>query len=317
MTGYKNYYDVLGVNRNASSKDIKKAYRKLARQYHPDVNPGDKASEDRFKEINEAYEVLNDEDKRAQYDRLGSQYQQWQQMGGQGSVPWEDLMRQAGGGNVRYDFGNMGGMGGSTGGFSDFFEMLFGAGLGGRPGSRTRASGPAMKGRDVEHEVSITLEEAYSGTTRILNRPGERLTVRIPPGAKTGTKVRLSGKGESSPRGGQPGDVYLKVKVEDHEEYERKGDDVYRDVKVDLYTAVLGGVMDVPTLGGNVKLKVGAGTQSGQRIRLSGRGMPNLRNPQNHGDLYVRVLVQVPRNLSGKERAMFQQLASFRNGDEQ
>lgn len=311
MTGYKNYYDVLGVNRGADSKEIKKAYRKLARQYHPDLNPGDKASEERFKEINEAYEVLNDEDKRAQYDRLGSQYQQWQQMGGQGSVPWEDLMRQSGGGNVHYDFSNMGGMGGSTGGFSDFFEMLFGAGMGGRPGSRTRGAGPAAKGRDVEHEVSVTLEEAYSGTTRILNRPGERLTVRIPPGASTGTKVRLSGKGEASRSGGRPGDVFLLVRVEDHEDYERKGDDLYRDVKVDLFAAALGGVVDVPTLGGNVRLKVQAGTQSGQMIRLSGRGMPNLRKPQTHGDLYVRVLVQVPKNLSEEEHALFEQLAAL------
>jgi curved DNA-binding protein len=304
MTNYKDYYDVLGVSRGSSEKDIKKAYRKLARQYHPDVNPGDKASEERFKEINEAYEVLSDADKRAQYDRLGSQYQQWQRTGGQGSVPWEDLMRQAGGGGgASYDFG-----GGDS--FFDILNAFFGGGRARQQQQQSSRVGP--RGRDIEQEVMISLEEAYNGTSRAFNRNGRRLTVNIPPGARTGTRVRLSGKGESGYSGGQPGDLFLVVKVQDHPQYERKDNDLYRDVPVDVYTAVLGGEVNVPTLAGNVRLKVPPGTQSGQKFRLNGRGMPHLRDKHAHGDLFARVLIQIPRDLTDEERELFHRLSSLR-----
>ena len=304
-TGYKDYYDVLGVSRSASDKDIKKAYRKLARQFHPDVNPGDKAAEERFKEINEAYEVLGDSKKRARYDQLGSQYQQWQHMGGQGSVPWDDLLRQAGMGNAqgpRVEYS-----GDMNGGFSDFFDMLFG---GGRT-RQSRAQRAPIKGRDLEHEVSISLEEAYSGTERRLNVDGKRFTVKIPAGARTGTRVRLSGKGDTGYAGGQPGDLYLVVNVMDDPRYERKDDDLYGQVPVDVYTAVLGGEVTVTTLDGSVRLKIPAGTQSGQKFRLAGKGLPRLRQPQKHGDLYVTVMIQVPGELSEEERQLFQKLASM------
>ncbi len=314
MADYKDYYQVLGVDRSASDKELKKAYRKLARQYHPDVNPGDKGAEERFKSINEAYEVLSDADKRAQYDRLGRQYQEWQRMGGQGSVPWDDLMHQAGfNGGFSYDQ-----YGGPTGGFSDFFDMLFG-GLGGFGGSsgrnRTRASTKApIQGRDVEREVTITLAEAYQGTDRIINRGGKQLTVHIPPGARTGTRVRVSGKGENGYAGGQPGDLYLSVKVSDHPQYERQDDDLIREVEVDVYTAVLGGEMRVPTMAGDVRLKIPPGTQSGQKFRLAGRGMPQLRS-DSHGDMYVIVQIQVPKDLSSEERQLYEKLASMRPAD--
>jgi curved DNA-binding protein len=307
-TGYKDYYDVLGVSRSASEKDIKKAYRKLARQFHPDVNPGDKKAEDRFKEINEAYEVLGDSEKRARYDQLGSQYQQWQHMGGQGSVPWEDLLRQAGMGNAqgaRVEYaGDM-----SGGGFSDFFDMLFG---GARPRQQTRSRRAPIKGRDLEHEVGISLAEAYGGTERRLNIDGKRITVKIPAGARTGTRVRLSGKGDQGYAGGQPGDLYLMVSVMDDPRYERKEDDLYGQVPVDIYTAVLGGEVTVPTLDGSVRLKIPAGTQSGQKFRLAGKGMPHLRQPQQHGDLYVTVMIQVPEKLTDEELKLFQKLADLR-----
>jgi len=305
-TGYKDYYDVLGVKRGASDKDIKKAYRKLARQFHPDVNPGDKSAEDRFKEINEAYEVLGDSEKRARYDQLGSQYQEWQHMGGQGSVPWEDLMRQAGvnsqGARVEY-------AGDMNGGFSDFFDMLFGSA---RPRQQTRSQRAPIKGRDLEHDVAISLAEAYSGTERRLNIDGKRITVKIPAGARTGTRVRLSGKGNQGYAGGQPGDLYLVVSVMDDPRYERKEDDLYGQLPVDLYTAVLGGEVTVPTLESSVRLKIPAGTQSGQKFRLAGKGMPRLRQPQQHGDLYVTVMVQVPDTLSDEERELFNKLAALR-----
>jgi curved DNA-binding protein len=304
MTSYKDYYETLGVSRDASEKDIKKAYRKLARQLHPDVNPGDKKAEERFKDINEAYEVLSDKEKRAQYDRLGSQYQQWQRTGGQGNVPWEDLMRQAGGASAQYDFG-----GGDS--FFDILNTFFGMGGRGRQQQQTQTRAP-IRGRDVEQEVTISLEEAYHGATRAFNRNGRRLSVNIPPGARTGTRVRLSGKGESGYAGGQPGDLFLVVSVQDGPQYERRDDDLYRDVMVDVYTAVLGGEVNVPTMSGSVRLKIPPGTQSGQRFRLSGRGMPRLREKDAHGDLYVRVLIQVPRNLSEDERQLFQRLADMR-----
>ena len=307
-TGYKDYYDVLGVSRGASDKDIKKAYRKLARQFHPDVNPGDKASEDHFKDINEAYEVLGDTEKRARYDQLGSQYQQWQHMGGQGSVPWDDLMRQAGAGNAqggRVEFGDD--MNGA--GFSDFFDMLFGANRARQ--TRTQQRAP-IKGRDLEHEVAISLAEAYSGAERRLNVDGKRITVKIPAGARTGTRVRLSGKGSPGYANGQPGDLYLVVNVMDDPRYERKEDDLYGQLPIDIYTAVLGGEVTVPTLEGSVRLKIPGGTQSGQKFRLAGKGMPHLRQPQHHGDLYVTVMIQAPENLSDEERQLFQKLADLR-----
>ncbi|MBN2470098.1 MAG: J domain-containing protein, partial [Anaerolineae bacterium] len=255
MTNYKDYYNVLGVGRSADQKEIKRAYRKLARQYHPDVNPGDKAAEDRFKNINEAYEVLGDEEKRKQYDRLGSQYQQWQQTGGQGSVPWEDLFRQAGGQqNVQYDFNG-------ADSFADILNAFFSGGMGGMRGGRQKPRQAAgMRGRDIEQEVRISLQEAYHGTRRDFNRNGRRLSVAIPAGAKTGSRVRVASKGESGYNGGPPGDLYLVVTVADDPTYERSGDDLTREWPLDLYTAVLGGEVEVPTLAGNVRLKVPPGT---------------------------------------------------------
>ncbi len=318
MAEYKDYYRILGVNRDADGKEIKKAYRKLARQHHPDVNPGDKKAEERFKEINEAYEVLSDPEKRARYDQLGSQYQQWQRTGGQGNIPWEDLLRQAG-------FGPMGGVeyreypgGAGVGGFSDFFEMMFG-GLGGTTSRRgePRVRQAPRNGRDIDFEVTITLEEAFHGVTRVLDRAGQKLSVRIPPGAKTGTRIRLGGKGEEGYAGGQPGDLFLVVKVQDDPNYERRGDDLYRDIYIDLYTAVLGGEVRVPTLGGDVRLRIPPGTSSGKTFRLAGRGMPILRSPNRYGDLYARVLVRVPERLTDEERALFERLAGLRTPEGQ
>ena len=319
---YKDYYKVLGVDKNSTEKEMKSAFRRLAREHHPDVNPGDPQAEARFKEINEAYEVLSDPEKRAKYDRLGADWRHWQQAGGRsGDFNWSQWTTNPGGGraNVRYstpeDLEDLFGSGSI---FSDFFTSVFG-GLGGG----TRRSGGfggfegfeyqprPQRGQDLEHEVEISLAEAYHGTTRLLSKDGRRLEVKIPPGAKAGTRVRMRGEGESGTASGQTGDLYLKVKVAADPRFERKGDRLYVAVPTDLYTAVLGGEAYVPTLTGDVKLKVPADSQNGRVFRLRGKGMPKLRKPSEYGDLYARLDVRLPTNLTPKQRELFEQLRSL------
>jgi len=314
---YQDYYKVLGVPRDASQQDIKKAFRKLARQHHPDANPDDPSASERFKQINEAHEVLSDPAKRARYDQLGSSYRQWERMGGApGGFDFSQWFSGGGGGQRVYTTDNLDDLfGGMGGGFSDFFNAIFGGGMGGSQdifGSATRRS---ARGEDLTGRVKITLEEAYHGTTRTLSKSsGEQLTVRIPRGARTGTRVRVRGRGAAGRAGGQSGDLYLTVEVDPHPLYERDGDDLYRDLNVDLYTAVLGGEVSVPTMAGEVVLKIPPETPAGRKIRLRGKGMPSLRQNEASGDLYVRVQVTLPTNLSAEERELFEKLAVLRNG---
>jgi curved DNA-binding protein len=299
---YKDYYKILGVDRSASEKDIKRAYRKLAVQHHPDKNPGDARAEERFKEINEAYEVLGDPSKRAKYDQLGSSYQAWERMGGSpGGFDWSQWMSGAPGG-VRVEVGDLGDLFGE--GFSEFFQAMFGG-----MGVRTQPQA-ARRGRDLEQRVHITLSEAYHGAGRTFDRGGKRLDVTIPPGASTGTRVRLSGQGASGQA--QAGDLYLVVEVGPDPRFERQGDDLIVDAPTDLYTALLGGEVKVPTPAGDVVLTVPAGSQPGQTFRLKGRGMPQLRHPSTHGDLFARLRVQLPTNLSAEERELLSRLAKLR-----
>ncbi len=310
---YKDYYKILGVSRNASEQEIKRAYRKLARQHHPDVKPGDKDAEAHFKEINEAYDVLSDPDKRAKYDRFGNSWQQWQRSGRDpGGFDWSQWAAPGGApGGVRVDFADLNDLfGGGAGGFSDFFDALFG-GMSGAGRGQTYGRPQAVRGQDVTQRIEITLEEAYSGTTRTLVRNGQRLQAKIPAGADTGTKVRLSGQGAPG-AGGQPGNLYLELTVLPHARFERKGDDLYTDLAVDLYTAVLGGEVDVETLAGTVSLKIPAGTQGGQLFRLRGKGMPKLRESTKSGDLYAKVSIQIPSKLSAEETTLFEQLSALR-----
>ncbi len=318
---YRDYYQTLGVDRDASEKEIKRAFRKLARQYHPDVTPGDAEAEERFKEINEAYEVLSDPEKRRKYDQLGSAWRDWDRMGGRpGDFDWSQWATSAPGGQgqrvyVRYgtpeDLGDLFGEGNP---FSDFFSQIFGGmGGGAAPGGFQYQARP-QRGRDYEQEVEISLQEAYRGTTRILQKDGRRLEVRIPPGAYTGTRVRMTGEGGAGTAGGEAGDLYLRVKVLPDPQFERRNDDLYVTAPVDLYTAVLGGKVQVPTLNGAVKLTIPAGTQNGRVFRLRGKGMPRLRQPDRHGDLYARVEVQLPTRLTPRQRELFEELRRISPG---
>lgn len=317
---YKDYYKILGVERSADADEIKKAYRKLAMKYHPDRNQGNKQSEDRFKEINEAYEVLSDPQKRSRYDRLGDSYSTWQRGGAQGGFNWNDWINQAqqqsagrGGATYRVDSAGFEDLFG--GGFSDFFNAIFG-GMGGaapRGGTRTASSTAqttrldprSVQRNSLEQTVSISLDEAFRGTQRILQVDNKRLEVKIPPGANTGTRVRVA----SGASNGLKQDVYLVIELQPDSRFERKNNDLHSEINVDLYTAVLGGQVSVATLSGNVMLKIPAGTQPGQTFRLAGRGMPHLRAPQSFGDLYARVKVHIPKNLSPKQRELFEQFS--------
>jgi curved DNA-binding protein len=306
---YKDYYKVLGVDRNADDAEIKRVYRQLALKYHPDKNPGDKTSEERFKEINEAYEVLGDPEKRQKYNQLGASYRAWERTGGRpGGFDWSQWTQGAPGG-TRVEFGDLGDLFGS--GFSDFFNSIFS----GVPGQQRGGYGRTqVRGRDFEQPVSISLTEAHHGTARILQYNGGRLEVKIPPGAKTGTKIRIAGKGQLG--AGGPGDLFLKVKVENDPRFERKNDNLYTEVDVDLYTAILGGEEIVPTLDGPVILKIPQSSQQGQSFRLRKRGMPKISNQQSFGDLFVRIKIVLPENLSSEELELFKRLAALRSSYE-
>ncbi len=297
---YKDYYKILGVERSASADDVRKSYRKLAMQYHPDRNPGDKQAEERFKEINEAYQVLSDPQKRARYDQLGSAYSNWQERGGSpNDFDWSQWFSGQPGasGGTRVDYGDLNDLFGQDI-FSDFFRSIFG-GVASRAGTSTRAR-PAQA---YQQPVSITLDEAYHGTTRLLQSDDRRLQVRIPAGVKTGSKVRVAG-------GGPEGlDLYLIVEVEPHERFERQGDDLRGSATVDVFTAILGGEAEVETLDGTVTLKIPAGTQPEQVFRLAGRGMPRLKTAQSKGDLFVRVKVRIPKKLSDKQKSLLEEAA--------
>lgn len=310
---YRDYYKTLNISKSASQDEIKKAYRKLAREYHPDVNPDDPNAEEKFKDINEAYQVLSDPDKRDKYDRFGSQWKQYQQTGGRAEdFDWSQWAPQGQPGGTQYrtvtqeEFEQM--FGGGLGGFSDFFETLFG----GMRGARTagRATGQPRnlrRGRDIEHPLEITLEEAFHGTTRLLTyEDGRRIEASIPPGVKTGSKIRLSGQGGDGSAGS--GDLFLKIKVLPHSKFIREGDNLRISQPVDFFTALLGGEVTVATLDKSVKLTIPPETDSGKTFRLKGLGMPKLSKPGQRGDLLAEIQVQVPKNLTAEQKEKFKAL---------
>jgi DnaJ-class molecular chaperone len=317
---FKDYYQTLGLGKTASGKEIKQTYRKLARKFHPDVNPGDKAAESHFKEINEAYEVLGDPEKRKKYDELGANWRQYEQAG---QSPFDDVRWNTGPGAGGYRTINeedLRGMFGGENPFSDFFQAFFGRG-GGEPARRGRGSRTSRtrSGRDVEEEIELSLEEAMRGAMRRLSVKQEGHTrtvdVRIPPGVNDGSRVRVAGEGEHGAPGGRSGDLYLRIRLRADPLFERKGRDLHTHVNVPVTVAILGGAADAPVLGERpVRLKIPPTTQNGQVFRLKGHGMPTVGSPAERGDLYATVTVTLPRRLSPDQRRHYEELAKLESG---
>ncbi len=302
---YKDYYKILGVSKTASADEIKKAYRKLAVKYHPDKNAGDKAAEAKFKEANEANEVLSKPDKRKQYDELGENWQSYQQAGGyanQGSGrPGGRRSSGGAGGFSTEDFYGGGGQ------FSDFFENIFGGGAQG--GRSTRR---ASTGEDLQAEMHITLEEAFHGASRQVTIGDSKVNMKLKPGVGEGQVLRLKGKGEVGRNGGANGDLLITMHILPNPKFERKENDLYFDQPIDVYTAVLGGKIPVSSINKTVNMTIAAGTDSNKTFRLKGLGMPFYKEPEKFGDAYVRVIIQVPKQLSDQEKELFNQLAKLK-----
>jgi curved DNA-binding protein len=304
---FVDYYKTLGVAKNASADDIKKAYRKLARKFHPDVNPNDKEAHKKFQQINEAHEVLSDPEKRKKYDQYGEnwkhadQYEQARQQ-----------QQQAGGGFGGFGgggFGNFGGgeytySGGEEGGFSDFFESLFG-------GSRGRRSHAKYRGEDFNAELQLSLTEAYTTHKQTLTINGKNVRITIPAGVENGQQIKLKGYGSPGANGGPNGDLFITFVINNNTDFRREGNDLYKTEDIDLYTALLGGEKTIDTMSGKIKLKVNPETQNGTKIRLKGKGFPVYKKEGQFGDLYITWEVKLPTNLTQKQKDLFTELSKL------
>lgn len=299
---YKDYYKVLGLEKTARQDEIKKAFRKLANKYHPDKNPGDKAAEEKFKEINEAHEVLSDPEKRKKYDQLGASWKQYQQQAPEGGF--------GDGGQQYYYEGNPEDIFGS-GGFSDFFQSFFSGQAQGGEGPFNRRRG-AYKGEDLQAQTSVSLEEAFHGTERLLHLSEQKLRLKIKPGIADGQTLRLPGKGGPGINGGANGDLYITINVEKKSGVEREGDNLRMKINTDLFTAVLGGTAEVNAVSGKLNLRIPEGTQNGKVFRLKGKGMPVYNQPERFGDLFVEISITIPARLNTEQKELFEKLkASF------
>ncbi|CAM4286708.1 DnaJ C-terminal domain-containing protein [Zobellia nedashkovskayae] len=298
---YVDYYKVLGVPKKASEKDIKKAYRKLARKYHPDVNPNDATAEKKFKEINEANEVLGNVENRKKYDQYGKDWMHAEQFE---KAKAQQGSRGGGGQQYGQDFGG--------GDFSDFFESMFGGGGSGgfsqRGGQQTR-----FRGQDLNAQLRLNLRDAFTTQKQTLTVNGKNIRLTIPAGIENGQTIKIPGHGGPGRNNGPKGDLYLKFIIDNNTPFKRDGNNLYKDVNVDLYTAVLGGEITVDTFDGKAKLKVKPETQSGTKVKLKGKGFPIYKKEGQFGDLYITYNVQTPTNLSDKEKELFKQLASLKN----
>ncbi len=298
---YKDYYKILGLEKTASSADIKKAFRKLAVKYHPDKNPGDKKAEEKFKEINEANEVLSDPEKKKKYDELGEDWKHYQQHGGNPGTTGQRYSRSFN----QSDFEDDGGV------FSDFFESIFGERRTAGAGSRTRQP-HIYNGEDLRAEMAISLEDAYHGASKQITLNGQKINLKLKPGLKNEQVLRMKGKGAEGMNGGENGDLLISILINEHPRFKRKENDLYFDNDLDLYAAVLGGKVPVQTMDRIIQMSVPAGTDSDKTFRLKGMGMPLYKNPEMHGDAFVRLVIKTPKHLSAQEKELFTQLADLK-----
>jgi curved DNA-binding protein len=303
------YYQVLGVAKTASDKEIKNAFRKLARKYHPDLNPNDEEAHNKFQQLNEANEVLSDTEKRKKYDQYGEHWQnshifeQERQQGNQrrGFNP--------GGGGQAFDFESFGGgAGGNAGSFSDFFQSMFGGAGGGARSNSGRATG--FRGQDYSSELQLTLKEASETHKQTLTIDGKSIRITVPAGVEDGQTIKITGHGGPGVHGGPAGDLFIKFLVKDDARFKRNGTDLYATVKLSLFTAVLGGDVTVETMNGKIKVKVKPETQNGTKIKVSSKGLPIYKKVGQFGDLYITYEVQIPVNLSAKQKRLFEELAT-------
>ena len=306
---YKDYYTILGVAKSATEGEIKKAYRNLAKKYHPDKTDGNKALEEKFKEVSEAYEVLGNKENRKKYDELGANWKNNQQAGGNGS----------GGFDYSQYYSNPGAQGrqgshqtfeGDPEMFSDFFNNIFGGGGFSSAGGHRRA---ARKGQNYSAEMDITLQEAYHGSTHIINVNGSKLRIKTKPGTRNKQKIKLTGKGSPGLGGGPAGDLIITINILPDARFSRKNDDLYINLTIDVYTAVLGGKTQIPTLVGNIQMTIPKGTQGGNTLRIKGKGMPLYGSSTQFGDLYVKTNIVIPTNISDEEEKLFIKLKKLHN----
>ena len=292
------YYKILGLDKNASAEDIRKAYRKLARKHHPDLNPNDKEAHKKFQQINEANEVLSDPEKRKKYDQYGKDWQHAEEF--EKARQQRQYQSTRGGQEFSGDFGGED--------FSDFFSSLFGGGN----GSRSRSRETKFRGQDYEAELHLGLREAYKTHQQMLTVNGKNIRITIPAGIENGQKIKLKGHGGPGINNGPNGDLYITFHIADDPQFKRSGNDLYTTAEIDLYTAVLGGETTVDTLSGKIKLKVAPGTQNGTKVRLKGKGFPVYKQEGHYGDLYITYHVKIPANLSEKERELLTQLSKLK-----
>jgi curved DNA-binding protein len=294
------YYKILGLDKNATADDIRKAYRKMARKHHPDLNPNDKEAHKKFQQINEANEVLSDPEKRKKYDQYGKDWQHADEFEKARQQQRQYQSTHRGGQEFSGDFGGED--------FSDFFSSLFGGGNGGR--SRNRQT--KFRGQDFQAELHLKLRDAYNTHQQMLTVNGKNLRITIPAGIENGQKIKLKGHGGPGISGGPNGDLYITFQIEDDPMFKRLGNDLYTTSEIDLYTAVLGGETTVDTFNGKVKLKVSAGTQNGTKVRLKGKGFPVYKQEGHFGDLYITYQVKIPVNLTEKEKQLFTELSKLK-----
>lgn len=303
---FRDYYKVLGVSKTAGTDEIKKAYRQLARKYHPDKNSGDKDAETKFKEISEAYSVLSDPEKRRKYDNLGSSWNNFQQRGGRhDDFDWSQWTSGAGRQSTGSSFGDIFG---NKGNFSEFFEKIFSSGFAGKQGFQKSPK----KGKDFETSVDLTLEEAFKGTSRMINLNGEKIEIKFKPGVADGQDMKITGKGYPGLNGGTNGDLIIKIGIKKHKRVERSGNDLTVEVTIDFFKAMLGGKTKINTFGGMLQLNIPPETQPGKVLKLSGQGMPHYSDNSKRGDLYIRVNVELPKKLTSEEIELIKTLKDIR-----